>query len=274
MSAQPDPVARVAVVRETLSDELLLSLVDDLRDDGIRFNAGKAMRKLIQGPAGEIPALHAALDSGDSQFRHFAAGVLRRRCDQDKATVTPRLLEVSIEALRSDLGKVSTDAYCTWVGPITPSSARFLSAHTAAASEMLIRQLTSTDKQQRFLSAYLLAQGGQVTRTRNPQHVARVVYELVGHLAHNKTRGDAMMATHGLFRVGEAALPILVDQRRYLDEQGRKLVDLIRMDLQQMPRTKKDLWARSAMIRISQNYHDPAVEYNLRKSPLPGFYGR
>ena len=100
------------------------------------------------------------------------------------------------------------------------------------------------------------------------------MFELVAHLADNKTQGDAMMATHGLFRVGEAALPILIEQRRFLDEQGRKLVDLIRMDLDKVPRTKKDFWARSAMIRISQVYHDPAIEYDLWKSPLPGFYGR
>jgi len=83
-----------------------------------------------------------------------------------------------------------------------------------------------------------------------------------------------MMATHGLFRMGDKALPILIDNRRYLDEQGRKLVDLIRMDLQQPPRTKKDLYSRSAMVRVSQLYHDPAIEYDMRRSVMPRFRSR
>jgi len=265
---------REEVLPEPLTDPRVLGLVDDLRDDGIPGNAGAAMSRLIHMPPGEIPALVAALDSHDLQLRHFAAGVLRWRCSQGKAKVPQRLLQVSVDSLRNDLGPVNRAAFATWVGPLSVRSAHFLRDNIQAATPMLLRELTSTDAQQRFLSAYLLAQGSQVSRRRNTEHVARVAYELVGHLGDNKISGDAMMATHGLFRMGDKALPILIDNRRYLDEQGRKLVDLIRMDLQQPPRTKKDLYSRSAMVRVSQLYHDPAIEYDMRRSVMPRFRSR
>lgn len=264
---------RELVSTAPLTDPRLASLVDDLRDDGIPGNAGKAMRALIRMPPGEIPDLTAALDSGDEQLRHFAAGVLRWRVAANKAEVSQRLLQVSIEALRNDLGRVRYDAYGTWVGPLAVKSARFLRDHAAAASAMLFRELTSTNPQQRFLSAYLLAQGGQVSATRNPDRVARVTYELVGHLADNRVTGDAAMATHGLYRIGDRALPILMDNWRYLDEQGRKLVELIRMDLAQPPRTKKDLYDRSRFVRVSPLYHDPAIEYDMHRSVVPAVRG-
>lgn len=257
-----------------LLDDRLGALVHDLRDDGIRGNAGRAVRVLIQLPAGEIPELVAALDSNDLQLRHFAAGVLRRRCLQQRASVPDRLLQVSVEALRSGLGPVKSAAYSTWVGPLLVRSAHFLREHAEAASPMLLRELTSIDPQQRFLSAYLLAQGGLVSRTRNSERVGRVAYELLGHLGDNNISGDALMATHGLYRIGDMVLPVLLENRRYLDEQGRQLIDLIRLDLKQPPRTKKDFYQRGASFRISSIYHDPAVEYDMRRSVVPRFGGR
>ena len=77
------------------------------------------------------------------------------------------------------------------------------------------------------------------------------------------------MATNGLYRLGERVLPILLDHRRYLDEQGRKLVDLIQLDLKQPPRTRREFYARGREYRVSRLYHDVAVEYDVRRSRLP-----
>src|SRR5690606_38620680 len=71
----------------SLHDARFAGLVNDLRDDGIPGNALRAMRILVQQPPGDIAELQAALDTYDPQLRHFAAGILRRRCDAHSATV-------------------------------------------------------------------------------------------------------------------------------------------------------------------------------------------
>src|SRR5690606_25647182 len=135
--------------------------------------------------------------------------------------------QVSVDALHSSLGQVATDSHATPVGSLTVGSAHFLQRHAAAAQEMLAQELTSIDPQQRFLSAYLLAQAGLTTRKGHPGHAGRIAFELLGHLSDNKISGDALMATHGLYRLGQVALPILLDNRRFMDEQARKMIDLI-----------------------------------------------
>ncbi|MGK0301971.1 MAG: hypothetical protein ACI89X_002851 [Planctomycetota bacterium] len=218
--------------------------------------------------------LQDALDAYDLQLRHLAAGVLRRRCSNQRASVTPELLKVSVDALRSDLGPVAKAAYATWVGSLTVSSARFLRSRAAIASGFLANQLTSMNPQQRFLSAYLLAQAGLTNRDRYPGYAGRIAFELLGHLPDNKISGDALMATHGLFRLGKVALPILLDNRRFMDPQAQKLIDLIQLDLQKPPRNKRELHQRGRAHRISTLYHDAAIEYDMRRSVVPRFNAR
>lgn len=260
---------RVQVSLPVLADARIAGWVNDLRDDGIRFNAGDAMVALIQLPPGEIPELVQALDAYDEQLRHFAAGVLRARCDQDKAAVLPALLEVSITALRSDLGPVQQAAYATWVGPLMQRSARFLQRHAAAAQDLLAAQLTSFDPQQRFYCAYLLTQSGLGSHPDARRLADRIAFELVRHLGDNQVGGDAQMATNGLYRLGESVLPILLDNHRYLDDQGRKLIELIQLDIKQPPRTRREFYARGNGYRVSTLYHDVAVEYDMQRSSLP-----
>lgn len=252
-----------------LRDERIVGWVSDLRDDGIAGNAIAALRRLVRLPPGSIAELQQSLASPDPQLRHFAAGVLRARCQLHKDRVTEGLLRVSVEALRSDLGPVSMAAFSTRIGPLLQGTTMFLAEHAAAAHDLLVPQLASSNKQQRFLSAYLLAQSELRERTR--WQANRIAHELVEHLVDNEVEGDAMMATNGLYQLGADALPVLSGSRRYLDEQGRKLVDLIRLDLEQPPRTKPDLYRRSSMVSISRIYHDPAVEYDLSRSRVPGF---
>lgn len=264
-------VEQAALALPALVDDRIAGWVDDLRDDGIRFNATKAMRRLAELPAGEIPELNAALTAFDVQLRHFAAGVLRARVAHGKAAASDALLRVSVDALRSGLGTVARDAYATYVGSLTVNSARFLRRHAVAARDILVAALTSPNAQQRFLSAYLLAQAGVTERPGYERHEGRIAFELLGHLADNNISGDALMATHGLYRLGPNALPILLDNRRFMDPQAQKLIDLIRLDLQQPPRNKKELQMRGRKHRISSIYHDAAIEYDMRRSVVPRF---
>ena len=266
------PLAAVPAIRReaagqlpVLDDPRLPRLVAALRDDGVPGNALQALTTLSRWPAGRIVELDHALGSNDPQLRHFAAGVLRNRCRDGRDVPTPRLLRVSVDALRSDLGRVARDAWCTWVGPIVPRAARFLAEHARAAQAPLEQGLCGFDPQQRFLCAYLLAQAGLDERA------GRIAYVLVEHLNDNRIPGDAAMATHGLYRLGEPALPVLAASRRYLDDQGQRLADLIREDLTQPPRSPRELRTRGSRVRVSPIYHDPAIEYDIRRSLVPQF---
>ena len=122
-----------------LVDARIEGWVNDLRDDGIPGNALRAMPELITLPAGDIPELTVALAAHDQQLRHFAAGVLRARCDEERTVVTRELLQVSIAALRSDpeMARLESAAFATWVGPLGLRSARFLQKHAVAARDLL-----------------------------------------------------------------------------------------------------------------------------------------
>ena len=274
-SAQARVIERVLQREDTrlppLIDERIAGWVNDLRDDHVRWNANHAMHALVALPAGDITELEAALRSFDGQQRHLAAAILRRRCRDQRASASADLLRVSVDALRNDLGPVARAYFSTCLGSPAVDSARFLRSRAAAAGSMLADQLTSMNPQQRFLSAYLLAQAGLAERKGYPGHAGRIAFELLGHLADNKISGDALMATHGLYRLGDAALPILLENRRFMDPQAQKLIDLIRLDLQQPPRNRKELRQRGRGRRISTLYHDAAIEYDMRKSVVPRF---
>lgn len=268
---QASPPAPESLQRElaeelaVLRDPRLPKLVAALRDGSTKRNALHALSTLSGWPAGRIEELDLALGSNDPQLRHFAACVLRNRCRDGRDVPTPRLLQVSVDALRSNDGRVAMDAYSTWGGPIVPRAARFLADHAHAARAPLEQGLTSFDPQQRFLCAYLLAQAGIDERA------GRIAYELVEHLNDNRISGDAAMATHGLYRLGGQAVPTLRSSRRYLDHQGRRLADLIHRGLTEPPRTNRELHARSAMVRMSPIYQDPANGYDIRRSLVPQF---
>ncbi|MCB9877066.1 MAG: hypothetical protein H6835_05635 [Planctomycetes bacterium] len=237
--------------------------VVDLRDDDVRWNATEAVRQLCALPPGEIVELEQALGSSDLQQRYTAAGVLRIRCGRDLARPSAGLLQVSVDALSS---RVDVDTRFL-TGDSTDGSLYFLAEHTRAARQPLARALATGDAQQRFLCAYLLA------RERLPEADAWAVRQLVEHLGDNRIRGDALMATHGLYRLGEPAMAQMLEMRRYADEQGRGLLDLVLLDLRDPPRDVKALRSRRALHDISCIYHDPAIEYRLGRSPVPFFTG-
>jgi hypothetical protein len=126
----------------------------------------------------------------------------------------------------------------------------------------LRRGLGSIDAQQRYLAAFLLACAGTT------HDVGVVVRELVPHLNDNHTLGDALMAAHALYRLGRQVVPMLHYWRTGADEQGRRLIDLILLDLDQPPRTRDEFVARSWRHGVTCVYHDPVIEFDIDRSTI------
>ncbi len=247
-----------------LSESELSSLVQDLRDDGIPGNGQCASRRLAHLTKGPVPALEAALRSWDLQQRHLAADVLRNRYQRDGGLPSTDLLGVCVEALAHD---VRVQLRRTHLDNVTATSTRFLVPHTEAARDALRRGLGAGDAQQRFLCSFLLAQAG-IT-----DDVGIVARELVVHLGDNDIEGDALMAVHGLYRLGDAALPTVRLWRPHVDEQARSLLDLVELDLQQPPVDHSDLRARRRLHQVTDLYHDPAIEFDLHRSVVATWSG-
>lgn len=227
--------------------------IEQLRDDGIRGNAMRALWDLEAAGDAAAPFLERTLRSVDRQQRQLAAYVLRRGAQAPSV----QLLEVSVEALRRD---VCAELWSTLIHPIAASSTRWLLGHTAAARPQIRRALAFGDDQQRFLAAYLLAASG------HDDDREAVVRELVHHLRDNQIDGDAVMAAAGLYRLGPTASRSIAAWRNAVDEQARSLLDLVARDLAAPPRTDEELRSRKGMHRTTAIYHDPAVEFDIGRS--------
>lgn len=227
-----------------------------LCDDGIPRNALEALWRLDFAGRSAVVPLEAALGSWDVQQRHLAAVALRRI----GAEPSPRLVDVSVEAMRREWNR-------PWIGTLLAAPAagavRWLAQHPAAAQASLRRALGSDDPQQRFLAAFLLATGG------SGLDQGYVVRELVGHLADNDIEGDAVMACHGLYRLGPTVLPALRSWRMHVDEQARQLIDLVELNLVQPPATEQDFVRRQSMHRATDVYRDPSLHFDVRRSRVP-----
>jgi len=230
-------------------------LVADLADDHVRWNAGKAMRRLARIGAPAVPALQTALDSPDHQQRQLAATVLRRLVE----TPSDRLLEVTVEGLRYDRlpwgdGRFTPAAHNEREGTV------YLLAHARRVWPALIMGLDSQDGQERFLCAFLLG------RSHCPTAVPRTCEILIEHLRDNRISGDALMSVNALYGLGRLALPFLVLAEPGADRQARQLLELLQLDIARPPRDARELAERRRMQRVTRVYADPAIELDLRRS--------
>jgi hypothetical protein len=249
----PDEPAAGSLPAPPPSAAGLRSLVGALGADDIPRNATHAVGELLRAGAAAVPALQDALHSRDPQQRLLAAAILR----MTGAEATPALCEVLVESLGA-----AADDHAARTLAMSPAvgAARWLAEHAAAARPALQVGLASGDDRQRFLSAFLLALGGQ------PDDSGAVTKELVDHLADNWIEGDALMAAHALYRLGARGLPALRAWRPWLDEQARQLVDLIELDLLDPPRDHDQLRARARRHAVTTVYHDPVLHFDLHRS--------
>jgi len=160
-----------------------------------------------------------------------------------------------------------SDVRANFVGtaaePLRGTTLRFLVERAKDAAPALRRALASDDRQQRAFAAFALA---PVART---DEAAAIVQELAPLLANNDRLGDALLASHALYRLGAASLPALRYWRPYVDDQARALIDLIEQDLVSPPRDLATMQTRGRSARISTLYHDAVIEFDLRRSLLP-----
>ncbi|RKY17380.1 MAG: hypothetical protein DRQ55_15915, partial [Planctomycetota bacterium] len=177
----------------------LARLLDDLRDDDVRWNAGKAMsqlrRYLERSPAREVvaEALTGALDSTDLQQRYFSAQVLMRAelespPDRLLAVVIDMMADGELEGAPWAMRQIRRNLF-------TPQTASidYMIEHADVAEQRLLGLLGHQRQEEaRFLAAFVLASTG------HPEHTDRLAPVLISHLADNDWPRDAVMSMIGL----------------------------------------------------------------------------
>ena len=87
----------------------------------------------------------------------------------------------------------------------------------------------------------------------------------------NQIGGDALMAAHGLFRLGPEVTLLLEAHWSQLDEQGRRLARLIQQDVATPPRNEIERRVRGRRAKVSSVYLDPVFDYDITRSVVPRF---
>jgi hypothetical protein len=236
-------------VAQELSGQLdYRELVAALRDDEIPGNASKALRILSRCDNRILPLLEGALDSDDHQQRQLAAIVLRDRVDEPSA----RLLEVSLEALRID--DLPQDRWRITKGAENAGHAtNYLLPRLPAVADRLIANLSSEDRQERFLSAYLLARG------RDARAAPRVCEILIEHLRDNQLFGDAALSADALYQYGMVARPYLIHAELHADEQAHGLLRLLQYDRSRALDSDAARRERRKQHRWATEHYDPVI---------------
>ncbi len=239
-------------------------LVDQLRDDGIRWNANGARPVIAarlqqesalghRGPT--AAALLAALASSDAQQADMAGSLLIGFLDgahrrQGAWPWPQREVERVLGAAVDQLG----GAQVWWGDWPVRRAYEFLQTCVVDAEPQLLEALRSRgNEQRRFFAAVLLGEAGRVAWTHE---VAPV---LIPHLRDNHDRTDAILALPALYRLGPAVLPWLEQALPQADPQQRACLELLLLDLVTPPVTAADFERRWAWNRITWKVPDPAV---------------
>jgi hypothetical protein len=234
-------------------------LIADLRSDAIRWNAHCALAAILYYTSDEFrynqklyAALENALDSDDWQQRQIAADILRNSKDYQP---TDRLVEVTVEGSRDD----DLPGWFLGEGKMillfnATEGMRYLLKHPKVGTPFLEAALESDELQQRFLAAFILGATGRAAK------VERTVEILLPHLKNDSVRLNACLATHALYHLGKAAVPLLTPYRDGEDEQLRSAIRLILLDLESPPQTAGELLNRKKLHNLSPKKPDPAVK--------------
>lgn len=218
--AEPAVAAPVATPAE------LALLIEDLRDDTIRFNAERALWTLGQAGPEVVPLLERALRSSDWQQRQLAGWLLARREDH---AASQALADVLVEALQEDelpYGTRYEPALGRRVSATTLADNRQTARHALRqeaalfrlAEAALARALYAPEELTRAEAAWLLASH------RSELARVAVVDTLLEHLCDNQVEGDATLALRGLYRLGADALPGIENAWPGRDEQQQRLL--------------------------------------------------
>jgi hypothetical protein len=256
MKRELDDRVRTTVLSDRNAAWLAQSLITDLHEDTIRYNAIRAISLLRSLGDPAIPALERALHSTDTQQRQMAASALRQITTY---TPTPRMLWVTVEGLRDDDLPLKRDKDHRWNYTFVFNAARgtpYLANHALAAESALAEGLRSDDRQQRYLSA--IATGFGACKPLIP--LAAPI--LIEHLADNKYAGDAKWAMPALVHLGTEVRPYIEPLLASQDKQQRQLAELILLELQGPPTTEAQRAHRRKLNTVTHLVEDP-MDLNL-----------
>jgi hypothetical protein len=178
------------------------ALLDDLRDDDVRWNAERAVGRLFQlidddPPDGPVTlALMQALRSQDLQQRYYAAILLMKSRLPEQPD---DLLDVAVDMMcegRIDGAPWGIRELRRNLHSPQDSAIRYLTDHAEEAQSRLLGLLgRHQDEEARFLGAFVLAHAGLA------EHTDRVAPVLISHLVDNDIGGDAVMAMNALMKL-------------------------------------------------------------------------
>jgi len=196
----------------------LHKLIKDLQSDDISYNAHAALYELREAGCTAVPVLEQALYGNDYQGVQLAASALRNLCSEYEPS--DKLLEVTLDLFRRD----QYDIGQYW-SLFTPSEAYwYLSQQSNVYPRVrnrLFENLDSADRQERLLSALLLAEHGEVNVS------AQLVGILAPHLADNDMKSDGAAAAYALYNLGPSVLTLLEPYRSSFDVQQAEMAELI-----------------------------------------------
>jgi len=215
---------RAAAMRRLSLDELFAILASSHDRDDVWEACYQLRSRYEENP----PRFEDALWSLHYQERQLAASILQSLVHQERAEVSLRLLEVSVEGLGND----GISERSLWASNAV-DCAQFLLEHGKQQESALMRDLNSADHQRRFLTAHLLGWWGS---TLDPGGVCAA---LVPHLFDNDIAYDAKLAAAALVRLGPQALPYLCEASRRADQQARRILELVIWDIESPPANRQ-----------------------------------
>ena len=223
-------------------------LMNDLRDDDVRWNATAALDSLWSLWPEARPALEAALVSDDIQKRGIAARIMRRKA----AKPSQALLEACVEDLKDDR---EGPGYWFRQGNAQDSGHCLIKWYHHAGS-MVRDAMASNDMQQRILSAAVCGFSG------DRDAMEEAVPILTNMLRDNETYGDAKIAAPALYNFGPDVIPHLRPYTLSKDPQLGGVVRHLIERLENPGRTVHECTNR--LPRITSLSHDP-ISWNFER---------
>jgi hypothetical protein len=249
------------------SKKSVFELVEDLRDDDVRWNATAAAKELIRrmhdpGQYTEVwRELDPALSSPDEQQRRIAIGLLQSLSKIRHPGVAAYIPSERLLDLTADL----LDRWDCWYGVCwipgdvyDEKSVAFAVDHIDRMEERLARKLFTAPPSRRFIHAYILAREGRV-------HLAPLAAPvLVERLRDNHIRDDALMSMEALFRLGAPAIPWLREAIAYADPQQRDCIELLLWEYAEPASTPVERARRRHLNRVTWKCDDPVQSWRYR----------
>lgn len=204
-------------------------LLEDLRDDDVRWNATYAGRELLARVRAGLPtgaeweAAEDCLDSEDSQQARLVTVLLQRMHLEASDQGRPRSLHPTLRArtLAWLEGAWKRGSYVPGLTPRMGLATEVCLAQIGELEQDLVRIAATPGHGARFRAAFALGAAG---RTRWSPLVAEV---LVPHLRANRIEGDACMALHALQKLGPFVAPQLAVARAEADSQQRRCLEAL-----------------------------------------------